>query len=57
MHPSALTPLIASISGLVILGLYAIIETVSNAAFERFGFALLSITGCSERLRTILTGG
>ena len=40
--PSEFTPLICSISALVILGLYAIIESVSSAAFDRFGLLRLS---------------
>ena len=42
---SELTPLIASISGLVALWLYAIIAKVSNAAFDKLGLVLLSIIG------------
>ena len=42
---SADTPLIASISALVILGLYAIIDKVSNAAVDKFGFVRLSKIG------------
>lgn len=43
--PSEFTPLIASISALVILGLYAIIASVSSAACDKFGFVLLSNIG------------
>ena len=39
------TPRTASISALVIFGLYAIIERVSKAAEERLGFARLSNRG------------
>ena len=44
-HPSAETPLIASISALVTFGLYAIIANVSSAACDRFGLFLLSTIG------------
>jgi len=43
--PSELTPLISSICALVILGLYAIIANVSNAALDKLGLFLLSIIG------------
>ena len=45
MQPSTLTPRIFSISALVMRGLYAIIDNVSNAAFDKLGFVLLSIIG------------
>ena len=43
--PSEFTPRIDSICALVILGLYAIIANVSIAAFDKFGFDLLSNIG------------